>query len=168
MGVENILEREHELLQILMPGLKTIPGFHILAGHIEERLGVISFYIERLHFNLGVRLLNDRFGIQVRGGCSCAGTYGHYLLEIDPNRSKSITDEIDQGMLSSKPGWIRLSIHPTMTNEEAHYLVDACRQVAQNWEEWGRDYRYNPKSNEFEHLHAGHYEEQLVAAKMRL
>ncbi len=168
MGVENILEREHELLQILMPGLKTIPGFHILAGHIEERLGVISFYIERLHFNLGVRLLNDRFGIQVRGGCSCAGTYGHYLLEIDPNRSKSITDEIDQGMLSSKPGWIRMSIHPTMTNEEAHYLVDACRQVAQNWEEWGRDYRYNPKSNEFEHLHAGHYEEQLVAAKLRL
>jgi selenocysteine lyase/cysteine desulfurase len=168
MGQDKIIAREHELLDILLPGLLEIKGLHILAGHIRHRLGVISFYVEGLHFNLCVRLLNDRFGIQVRGGCSCAGTYGHFLLEIDPNRSKSITDEIDHGHFSSKPGWVRMSIHPTMTNEEARFLVDACSQVAQNWREWSKDYEYNPSSNEYNHLKAGSYEEILVSAKLSL
>ncbi|MED3563719.1 aminotransferase class V-fold PLP-dependent enzyme, partial [Bacillus xiapuensis] len=78
MGVQNILKREKELLGILLPQLERIPTFHILDGHIQNRLGIISFYIENIHYNLIVRLLNDRFGFQVRGGCSCAGTYGHY------------------------------------------------------------------------------------------
>jgi selenocysteine lyase/cysteine desulfurase len=168
MGQDKIIAREHELLDILLPGLLEIKGLHILAGHIRHRLGVISFYVEGLHFNLCVRLLNDRFGIQVRGGCSCAGTYGHFLLEIDPNRSKSITDEIDHGHFSSKPGWVRMSIHPTMTNEEARFLVESCSQVAQNWREWSKDYEYNPSSNEYNHLKAGSYEEILVSAKLSL
>lgn len=168
MGVDKILQREHELLDIILPGLHAIPGMHILAGHIHQRLGVISFYIEQLHFNLAVRLLNDRFGIQVRGGCSCAGTYGHFLLEIDPKRSKSITDQIDEGKLNEKPGWVRMSIHPTMTNEEAHLLVHACREVATHWREWSSDYRYNPSSNEYEHVQAGEFEEKLVASQFDL
>ena len=69
----------------------------LLAGHITDRLGIVSFYVEDLHYNLIVKLLNDRFGIQVRGGCSCAGTYGHYLLHVDPRRSGQITDKIDHG-----------------------------------------------------------------------
>lgn len=167
MGVQNILEREHELMDILMPGLSEIDNLHILAGHIRKRLGVISFYIEGLHFNLAVRLLNDKYGIQTRGGCSCAGTYGHYLLEIDPNRSKSITNEIDHGHLSSKPGWVRMSIHPTMTNEEAHLLVRACQEVAANWKEWSADYDYDAHSNEYDHKQAKAYEEDLVASKFQ-
>ena len=104
--------------------MKKIPALHILAGNIEHRLGAISFYVDNIHYNLIVKLLNDRFGVQVRGGCSCAGTYGHYLLHVDPNHSKTITDKIDQGDLSEKPGWVRLSIHPTMTDNELRTTID--------------------------------------------
>jgi selenocysteine lyase/cysteine desulfurase len=120
---------------------------------MEHRLGVVSFYIDGLHYNLGVKLLNDRFGVQVRGGCSCAGTYGHYLLHINQEVSHKITSKIDHGDLSEKPGWIRASIHPVMTNEDINYLTQAIREVSQNFETWGKDYVYDPHTNEFRHLH---------------
>jgi len=152
MNPEKMLLREKELLEILFTGLKKIDKLHILAENIEDRLGVISFYIEDLHYNLGVRILNDRFGIQVRGGCSCAGTYGHFLLNIPESISHNITHQIDEGDLSNKPGWIRASIHPVMTNEEVVFLVSAIKQLAIHHKEWGKDYTYNSHTNEFCHL----------------
>lgn len=130
MEPDMILQREDQLMDILWDGLQQTPGLKILAANSRKRLGIISFYIEGLHFNNVVQLLNDHFGIQVRGGCSCAGTYGHYLLDIDQRRSKAITDLIDQGDDSKKPGWVRLSIHPTMTDIEAYYILDAIQKVA--------------------------------------
>jgi len=109
MGVENILKREHEILDLVFEKLNKVPNLNILAPNIQDRLAVISFYIDDLHFNLGVKILNDYFGIQTRGGCSCAGTYGHYLLHVDQETSNSITCEIDSGDLSHKPGWIRMT-----------------------------------------------------------
>lgn len=149
MNVEKIRKREEELLKIAFDRLKKIPTLHILAANIEKRLGAISFYVENIHYNLIVTLLNDRFGVQVRGGCSCAGTYGHYLLHVDPNRSKIITDKIDQGDLSEKPGWVRMSIHPTMTDEELITALDGIFQIVENIDEWGRDYIYDKSKNEF-------------------
>jgi selenocysteine lyase/cysteine desulfurase len=151
MGVAQILAREHELLEIVWPALSAIPGLHLLAAGHPDRLGVISFYIEDLHYNLAVQLLNDRFGIQVRGGCSCAGTYGHYLLQVSMDHSKSITDKISAGILCDKPGWVRLSLHPTMTDAEAHYVVDAIRELSEKHREWAADYTYCERSNEFCH-----------------
>jgi len=101
MGVEQILQREQAMVKRLFDGLRAIPNVHILADNIQDRLGIFSFYIHNLHFNLMVKLLNDMYGIQVRGGCSCAGTYGHYLLHVDPQRSKEMTDKIDHGDLSN-------------------------------------------------------------------
>lgn len=151
MGVDNILKREHELLEIAFERLSKIPSLHILAREIMDRLGIISFYVEDIHYNLMVKLLNDRFGIQVRGGCSCAGTYGHYLLHVDPTRSKRITDKINQGDLSEKPGWVRLSLHPTMTNEELNYILSAIEDVIKNIKGWAEDYHYSSKTNEYYH-----------------
>ena len=151
MGVERILARERELLAIVWPGLMKTPGLHILAANHPERLGLVSFYIEELHYNLAVRLLNDRFGIQVRGGCSCAGTYGHYLLQVSVEHSKSITDKINSGVLTEKPGWVRLSLHPTMTDAEAHGIVAAISELAAKHREWAADYRYCEQRNEFTH-----------------
>ncbi|MFA6403419.1 MAG: aminotransferase class V-fold PLP-dependent enzyme [Salinivirgaceae bacterium] len=151
MGVENILKREHELLELAFPLLKRVKGVHILADNQLKRLAMISFYIDTIHFNLLVKLLNDRFGIQVRGGCACAGTYGHYLLEVTYERSKAITDKINAGDLSEKPGWVRWSLHPTMTNQEVHDFVDALHQIVANRETWSADYIYNNKTNEFQH-----------------
>lgn len=151
MGVVHMARREEELLEIAFTRLENIPRLHILAGHIKKRLGVMSFYVEDIHFNLIVQLLNDRYGIQVRGGCSCAGTYGHFLLHVDQALSKSITDRIDQGDLSAKPGWVRLSIHPTMTNACLEYILDAIEETVANVTEWEKDYVYCPTTNEFTH-----------------
>jgi selenocysteine lyase/cysteine desulfurase len=125
---------------------------HILAGHISKRLGAISFYIDNIHYNLIVKLLNDRFGIQVRGGCSCAGTYGHYLLHVTPEQSQHITDKIDHGDLSEKPGWVRMSIHPTMTNDEIYFICNAIKKITENIVEWSKDYKYLPDKNEYVNL----------------
>ena len=151
MTVDMIRKRENELVKMTMDGFKKIPTLHILAGNIEHRLGAISFYVENIHYNLIVKLLNDRFGVQVRGGCSCAGTYGHYLLHVDPNRSKLITDKIDHGDLSEKPGWVRMSIHPTMTNEELEIIINGVRQIVDNIGEWEKDYFYDKSKNEYFH-----------------
>lgn len=130
MGVANMLNREEELMNILWDGLIGISSIKILSSENRKRLGVISFCIDGIHYNEAVMMLNDHFGIQVRGGCSCAGTYGHYILGIGRDQSKKITDQIDQGEVSAKPGWVRLSIHPTMTNDEAYYILEAIREVS--------------------------------------
>ena len=135
----------------LFEGFTRIPNLNILAGQHKERLGVISFYIDDLHYNLGVKLLNDRFGIQTRGGCSCAGTYGHYLLHVDYETSHELTDEISLGDLSRKPGWIRLSIHPTLTSVEINYVIYSVKELAENHQEWSKDYQYDKNTNEFSH-----------------
>jgi selenocysteine lyase/cysteine desulfurase len=152
MGTENILKREKELIELTFSGLKKIKGVHILAENITDRLGVFSFYIENIHHNLVTKLLNDRFGIQVRGGCSCAGTYGHFLLNVDSKHSKEITDMIDAGDLSLKPGWIRLSLHPTMTNDELLFILDAIGEIVRNSQKWSKDYHYDNHTNEFYHI----------------
>jgi selenocysteine lyase/cysteine desulfurase len=151
MGVENMRRREEELLAIAFAGLDQIKGLHILADNIRDRLGVISFYIEGIHYNLLVRLLNDLYGIQVRGGCACAGTYGHFLLEVSYEKSLEITDKINNGDLSEKPGWVRWSLHPTMTDSEAELMITALKYITANIRSLEKDYIYDPHSNTFRH-----------------
>jgi selenocysteine lyase/cysteine desulfurase len=148
------MAREEEMIHHVFEKLGSSNNVHILAGNIQDRLGAISFIIDGVHFNLVVKLLNDKFGIQVRGGCSCAGPYGHYLHKIDRLHSKQITASIDKGILCDKPGWVRLSLHPTMSNETVDYIITAIQQVADNHVEWGKDYTYNLQSNEFTYNHA--------------
>jgi len=152
MGTEKIHLREKELIEIAFRELADVKGLHILADNINERLGVFSFYIDNIHHNLVTRLLNDRFGIQVRGGCSCAGTYGHFLLRVDFSLSKEITDRIEAGDLSMKPGWIRLSLHPTMTDEELLFISESIKEVAEKGQEWAVDYVYDSHTNEYHHI----------------
>lgn len=149
MGVENILAREKEINQKIFTAFSSIKNLHLLAPNHTDRLGIFSFYIENAHFNLVVKLLNDHFGVQTRGGCSCAGTYGHYLLNVDKNVSYSIKEQIDKGDYILKPGWVRLSIHPIMTNTEVEKAIEAVKYVAENIEELAKDYEYIKSSNDF-------------------
>ncbi len=151
MGVDNIMKREEELLNIALPGLRSIHGIEILANDVDDRLGVISFYHPDIHFNLFVKLLNDRFGVQTRGGCACAGTYGHFLLEVSYDQSEEITQKISHGDLSEKPGWVRWSLHPTTTDEEVRSILHAVSQVTLHFREWAEDYVYLSRKNEFVH-----------------
>ena len=151
MKVENIRKRESELNSIAFEQLKKIPRLNILAENMTERLGVFSFYITGIHHNLIVKLLNDRYGIQMRGGCSCAGTYGHFLFGVDRGKSREITEKIDSGDLSLKPGWVRISIHPTTSNAELEYIFEALQSIVQNIEKWEKDYIFSPSTAEFNH-----------------
>ena len=149
MNCEKMAAIENEMLTAAFNRFSKIPSLHVLAQEVTDRLGVISFYVEDIHYNLMVKLLNDRYGIQSRGGCSCAGTYGHYLLHVDPTRSKRITDKINHGDLSEKPGWVRISFHPTMTDTELNIIFDAIEEIIGNAKEWYKDYTYSPKTNEY-------------------
>ncbi|OUR97668.1 selenocysteine lyase [Flavobacteriales bacterium 33_180_T64] len=151
MGVDNILKREHELVHTIFSELGSIDNLKILAGQHQDRLGVISFYIDDMHYNLGVKLLNDHFGIQTRGGCSCAGTYGHFLLHVDQQTSNELTHEISIGDLVRKPGWIRMSIHPTTTNKEMDFVCKSIKALAKHHKDWAKAYQYDGKTNEFIH-----------------
>ena len=154
MTVEKMLAREHELTTKIFNAFDAQSNINILASKHRDRLGVISFYIDDLHYNLGVKILNDRFGIQTRGGCSCAGTYGHFLLHVDYETSHALTNEISIGDLVRKPGWIRLSIHPTTTCDEIDFVCESVVALAQNHKEWANDYDYNRDNNEFIYKHS--------------
>ncbi|MEZ5197312.1 MAG: aminotransferase class V-fold PLP-dependent enzyme [Bacteroidales bacterium] len=151
MGTKNIKKREEVLVSKALSEMRKVKGLNILADNVEDRLGVVSFYIEGIHYNLMVKILNDRFGIQVRGGCACAGTYGHYLLDVSYDDSHKITQLISSGDLSVKPGWVRLSLHPTMTDEELDIFIAALHELVENIEVWKEDYIYNKRINEFRH-----------------
>ncbi|WP_297091019.1 aminotransferase class V-fold PLP-dependent enzyme [uncultured Draconibacterium sp.] len=151
MGIENIRKREEELLERAFNGLDEIQGLNILADNVRKRLGVISFYVEGIHYNLLVRLLNDKYGIQTRGGCACAGTYGHFLLEVSYEQSQQITDKINHGDLSEKPGWVRWSLHPTMTDAEVDTMITALKDIVGNIESYKNDYVYVNRTNVFWH-----------------
>ena len=151
MGIENIEKREKELLTKAFNEFDKIDELNILADNVRDRLGVISFYVEKIHFNLLVQLLNDKYGIQTRGGCACAGTYGHYLLEVSYKQSQEITDKINHGDLSEKPGWVRWSLHPTMKDSEVDFMVTALNDIIENIETYKNDYNYNSQTNEYWH-----------------
>ncbi len=160
MGVKNILEREEELLPILLKGLREIDGIHVLDDKGKKRLGIVSFYSETIHYNLIVKLLNDRFGMQTRGGCSCAGTYGHCLFDIGREQSKVITDRIDKGDQSTKPGWVRVSLHPTLQTAEVVDFIQAMEEISSHIKDWEKDYTYDTSSNEFIHINESQKEKK--------
>jgi len=151
MDTRLMRQREEELVEMAFKGYRKIKGVKILADNIKERLGIFSFYIENIHYNLVVKLYNDRFGIQTRGGCACAGTYGHFLLGVSPEESHRIAQKIDSGDLSEKPGFVRVSLHPTMTDDELNTIIDATQQIVDNIDEWKKDYTYNSHTNEWVH-----------------
>jgi selenocysteine lyase/cysteine desulfurase len=151
MGTDNILRREEEILRIIFDRFAQMENVHVLEGGVKKRLGVVAFIIPGAHYNLVVKMLNDRFGLQTRGGCSCAGTYGHRLLQVDERRSYEIWNRIRRGDLGSKPGWVRLSVHPTMTDAEIEFIMDAIELTSAYWHTWAKDYSYDAASGQYFH-----------------
>jgi len=162
MGTENIKKRENEVNKTLFETFESLSGVKLLAPEQKERLSIFSFYFEDYHFNLVVKLLNDRFGIQTRGGCSCAGTYGHFLLDVDKETSNAIASRLIEGCSIEKPGWIRLSIHPTITNKEVAFICDSLKELCANIEEWSSDYEYDHEKNDYVHTANRSLEQELI------
>ncbi|CAJ2675864.1 unnamed protein product [Trifolium pratense] len=83
-----------------------------------------------LHGPFVAALLNDLFGIQARGGCACAGPYGHDLLNINKSQSLAIRSSVQEGYIGVKPGWTRVSFLYYMSEEDFEYILSAREFVA--------------------------------------
>jgi len=168
MGTDMIKKREDEVNARMFETLESIPNVKILAPNHKERLSIFSFYLENVHFNLVVKLLNDRYGIQTRGGCSCAGTYGHFLLNVDQETSYSIKDQIKDGCSTDKPGWVRLSMHPTIKDEEVDFICNSLKELCAKNDEWSKDYEYDFSKNDYVHKSVTPIEKELVTGWFRV
>jgi selenocysteine lyase/cysteine desulfurase len=151
MDVGRIREREEALKAAFLDEIRKEPSIILLEDKNSPRIAVFSFYVLGLHHNLIVHLLNDRHGIQTRGGCSCAGTYGHILFHISKTESEQITSRIDDGDLTDKPGWVRVSLHPTMTGDEVRFIGRAIVETVRNASEWEKEYSFDLHSGDYVH-----------------
>ncbi|MEX2962353.1 aminotransferase class V-fold PLP-dependent enzyme [Microbulbifer sp. TYP-18] len=135
VGAEEIEARERHWLQRAFGRWRDNPNIEILGGTEMPRVGIVSLHILRdgrpLHHGFVVALLNDLFGIQVRGGCSCAGPYGHYLLHLTPEQSESLEKVVSAGESLLKPGWVRLNFNYFLDQETADYLLEAVELIAE-------------------------------------
>jgi len=143
VGEQLLAAAERELAGRVRERFLANPAITLLGNPDVERLSVFSIVLHggRLHHNLAVRLLNDLYGIQVRAGCMCAGTYGHELLQIGREHSEEIRCALDRGELWTKPGWVRISLSPATSPEELDLLLDAVDEVAASWERYEGKYR---------------------------
>lgn len=134
VGPDRIRGLEHHFIRRAISSWKTNSSIDILGNPDAERLSIVSFVIRTedkvLHHNYVVALLNDLFGIQARGGCSCAGPYGHRLLGIDLETSKQFEDVIATGCEVLKPGWVRLNFNYFISESEFDYIVEAVHMIA--------------------------------------
>ncbi|MFQ5523582.1 MAG: aminotransferase class V-fold PLP-dependent enzyme [Acidimicrobiia bacterium] len=134
VGTDRIRSLEHGFIRRAIESWRANPNIEILGNPEAERLSIVSFLVHHddriLHYNFVVALLNDLFGIQARGGCSCAGPYGHRLLGIDAETSSRFERVIAQGCEVIKPGWVRLNFNYFIPEEEFRYILDAVHLVA--------------------------------------
>ncbi|MEX0983959.1 MAG: aminotransferase class V-fold PLP-dependent enzyme [Actinomycetota bacterium] len=155
VGTELIREREESFTHRAMHRWQENPGIEILGSHDLPRLSIVSFVIRHdgpyLHHNYVVALLNDLFGIQARGGCSCAGPYGHRLLGIDLDASHAFEREIERGCDGIKPGWVRVSFNYFIAEEVFDYIVEAVDLVATDGWKLLPWYRFDPASGTWRH-----------------
>jgi selenocysteine lyase/cysteine desulfurase len=156
VGTDVIQAREERLWHRALARWRPHPRIEILGNPHAPRLSIVSFRIGHdggryLHHNFVVAVLNDLFGIQARGGCSCAGPYGHRLLAIDSARSLEFTDEITRGCDGVKPGWVRLNFNYFISDTVADYLIDAVELLASHGHRLLPDYRFHPDSGLWHH-----------------
>jgi selenocysteine lyase/cysteine desulfurase len=156
VGAATIRAREERFLRRAVDAWSAEPSIEILGNLDAPRLSIVSFVVRSptgsyLHHNYVVAVLNDLFGIQSRGGCSCAGPYGHRLLGIDIERSHEFEREITGGCEGIKPGWVRVNFNYFLSDTVADYVVEAVRLVARDgWRLLG-DYVFDPVSGRWRH-----------------
>ncbi|HET8591852.1 MAG TPA: aminotransferase class V-fold PLP-dependent enzyme [Nakamurella sp.] len=156
VGAPVIREQEERLLRRAVAAWAAVPEIEILGNLAAERLSIVSFVVRRpggryLHHNFVVALLNDLFGIQSRGGCSCAGPYGHRLLGIDLERSHEFEREITRGCEGIKPGWVRVNFNYFVSDAVVDYIIDAVTLVARDGWKLLPDYRFDPATGLWRH-----------------
>jgi selenocysteine lyase/cysteine desulfurase len=151
MGTERIIRIEEDYTSRALKEWLNNTNLLILGLTEAKRLGVISIIFKNLHHNLASTLLNDLFGIQVRGGCMCAGPYGHLLLHIEEEHSAQIRRSLREGRIGEKPGWVRVSLSPTVSEEEFQTLLEAVDHISKEGRKYEDFYRLNDDTGEWTH-----------------
>ncbi|MGD9956229.1 MAG: aminotransferase class V-fold PLP-dependent enzyme [Candidatus Nanopelagicales bacterium] len=156
VGTDVIRAHEHDFLRRAVAAWSAHPTIDILGNLDAERLSIVSFTVRRpggryLHHNFVVALLNDLFGIQSRGGCSCAGPYGHRLLGIDLEKSHEFEREITHGCEGIKPGWVRVNFNYFVSDAVFEYVVQAVAMVADHGWKLVPQYRFDVASGRWRH-----------------
>jgi selenocysteine lyase/cysteine desulfurase len=155
VGIPEIRRREEDFIRRAIDSWSQNPNVMILGNPKAERLSIVSFVVQfgqrYLHHNYVVALLNDLFGIQARGGCSCAGPYGHRLLGIDLATSHLIEDQVGKGCEVIKPGWVRVNFNYFIDEEEFKYIVEAVHLVAEHGWRLLPHYRFEPQTALWRH-----------------
>jgi selenocysteine lyase/cysteine desulfurase len=160
IGPGLIQAREERLCQRVLRRWESNPQIEILGSRRARRLAIVSFLVRHgdgryLHHNFVVALLNDLFGIQARGGCSCAGPYGHRLLGIAPERSQALRDEVSHGCDGVKPGWVRVSFNYFISAATAEFIMDAVELAAADGYRMLPDYRFDPRTGQWHNASIG-------------
>jgi selenocysteine lyase/cysteine desulfurase len=155
VGAEVIERRESAFVRRAIASWEANPNIDVLGSHAADRLSIVSFVVRHgdrfLHHNFVVAVLNDLFGIQARGGCSCAGPYGHRLLGIDLDRSHEFQREIIRGCEGIKPGWVRVNFNYFIDDDTFDYLVEAVHLVATHGSVLLGSYDFDPDSGLWHH-----------------
>jgi selenocysteine lyase/cysteine desulfurase len=155
VGPAAIEAREAAFVRRAIAAWEQHPAINVLGSHEAERLSIVSFVIRHgdryLHHNYVVALLNDVFGIQSRGGCSCAGPYGHRLLGIDLERSHEFQREINRGCEGIKPGWVRVNFNYFIDETTFDYLVEAVTMIASHGAALLGEYDFEPDTGLWHH-----------------
>ncbi len=160
VGIDAIVEREESFVRRAIAAWADHPHLTILGSHDAERLSIVSFVVgdsssnsagRYLHHNFVVAVLNDLFGIQSRGGCSCAGPYGHRLLDIDIERSHAFEREIATGAEGIKPGWVRVNFNYFISEQTFEYIIGAVSLVAGKGRRLLPHYTFEPETGLWRH-----------------
>ena len=156
VGTGVIRAHEEDFVRRAIAAWSANPSLQVLGNTEAERLSIVSFVVRRpggryLHHNLVVAILNDLFGIQSRGGCSCAGPYGHRLLGIDTARSHEFEREITHGCEGIKPGWVRVNFNYFISEAVFAYVVSAVVLVADHGWRLLPQYRFDPTTGRWHH-----------------
>lgn len=153
---EAIGAREQGFIRRAIDAWSSNPNIEILGNKDAWRLSIVSFMVKHeegryLHHNFVVALLNDLLGIQARGGCSCAGPYGHRLLGIDLSTSLQFENSIVQGCEGIKPGWVRVNFNYFISEEIFQFILDAVQLVAKVAWKFLPFYRFDPDTGQWRH-----------------
>jgi len=156
VGAEAIRRREESFIRRAIESWCANPNLDVLGNHEAERLSIVSFVVKfgerHLHHNYVVALLNDLFGIQSRGGCSCAGPYGHRLLGIDLDASHEFAREVARGCEGIKPGWVRVNFNYFISEEVFNYILEAVALVASEGWRLLPQYRFETDNGLWRHV----------------
>ncbi len=137
IGQKTIEAREAELNAMAIKGWADNPYLTLLGTEMDHRLPIFSFLVHdaaenSIHYAEVTQKLSDIYGIQSRGGCACAGPYGHRLLEVDQPHSESLHRQLSAGDLQAKPGWIRLNFSYLMNDKTAQYIIDSVDELTRD------------------------------------